>query len=123
MLKWLSVFSAVLALVCAMASPQVLAGEKKPKIMTVQFAVQDYAAWRPVFDQAEPLRAQAGIKNPRLYRSADQPNDLLVIFDVPSKKEGAAWIQSPALREAWSKGGVVGTPIVGFVSFKAMKDK
>ena len=118
-----------LAIVCVLTlfasvllSQQPMAKDKQPPYMTVQFAVNDYAQWRPVFDAAEPLRASVHIKNPRIYRSADKPNDILVIFDVPSKKAGQAWIHSPELREAWAKGGVLGTPIVGFVSFKAMKE-
>jgi hypothetical protein len=99
------------------------AKDKPPTYMTVQFSISDYSAWRPVFDAAEPMRSAANVKNPRLYRSADKPNDILVIFDVGSKKAGREWINSKSLREAWAKGGVLGEPIVGFVSFKAMKEK
>ena len=104
-------------------SQEVGAKDKTSPFMTVQFSVVDYAAWRLVFDAAEPMRAKANIKNPRIYRSADKPNEILVIFDVASKKERRAWIQSPSLREAWAKGGVMGHPIVGFVSFKEVKQK
>ena len=102
---------------------QAEAKDKAPPYMTVQFSVSDYAAWRPVFDAAEPMRVAANVKNPRIYRSADKPNDILVIFDVGSKKAGRAWIHSPSLRDAWAKGGVIGDPIVGFVSFQQMKEK
>lgn len=102
---------------------QAAAKDKAPPYMTVQFSVRDYAAWRPVFDAAEPMRVAANVKNPRIYRSADKPNDILVIFDVGSKQAGRTWINSPSLREAWAKGGVVGDPIVGFVSFQQMKEK
>lgn len=99
------------------------AKDKKVHYMSVQFTVSDYAKWRVVFDEAAPLRASAHIENPRIYRSADNPNEILVIFDVPSQKEGSAWINSPTLREAWAKGGIIGDPIVGFVRFKPMKSK
>jgi hypothetical protein len=102
---------------------QAEAKDQAPPYMTVQFSVNDYAAWRPVFDTAEPMRVAANVKNPRIYRSADKPNDILVIFDVGSKKAGRAWINSPSLRDAWTKGGVIGDPIVGFVNFQPMKEK
>lgn len=113
----------LVAFASAPFSQDVIAKDKIRPYMTVQFTVADYATWRPVFDAAEPLRAAANIKNPRIYRSADKPNQILVIFDVASKKEGRAWLQSPSLREAWAKGGVMGHPIVGFVSFKEVKQK
>ena len=99
------------------------AKDKKPHYMTVQFSISDYAAWRPVFDAAEPMRVTANVKNPRIYRSADKPNDILVIFDIESKKAGRAWIDSPSLRSSWAKGGVIGDPIVGFISFQQMREK
>jgi hypothetical protein len=99
------------------------AKDKKPHYMTVQFSISDYAAWRPVFDAAEPMRVAANVKNPRIYRSADKPNDILVIFDIESKKAGRAWIDSPSLRSSWAKGGVIGDPIVGFISFQQMREK
>lgn len=102
---------------------QVEAKEKAPPYMTVQFSVSDYAAWRPVFDAAEPMRVAANVKNPRIYRSADKPNDILVIFDVGSKQAGRTWINSPNLRDALARGGVIGDPIVGFISFQQMKEK
>jgi hypothetical protein len=69
------------------------------------------------------MRVAANVKNPRIYRSADKPNDILVIFDIESKKAGRAWIDSPSLRSSWAKGGVIGDPIVGFISFQQMREK
>ena len=119
--KVIALFAFAFVLTLPTTAP-VQAKDKQPSYMTVQFSVSDYASWRPVFDAAEPLRTAANVRNPRIYRSADKPNDILVIFDVASKKAGHAWIHSPELRAAWAKGGVVGTPIVGFVSFKPMKE-
>ncbi len=89
-----------------------------PVLMSVQFNVADYATWRPVFDGAESLRSEAKIKNPRVFRNSDKPNEILVVFDVPSKEAGLQWIRSSALRQAWKNGGVTNDPIVGFLSLE-----
>jgi antibiotic biosynthesis monooxygenase (ABM) superfamily enzyme len=83
---------------------------KSKKEMVVTFSIKDYAAWRPVFDSAAADRAQKGVSAGVVYRNADSPNDLLVVFDIANKKNARAWMTSPDVRAAWEKGGVVGTP-------------
>ena len=46
--------------------------------LAVQLTVADYNKWRPMFDQAKPLRDKAGLSNIRIYRDADKPNELVV---------------------------------------------
>lgn len=79
-----------------------------PVTMVVEFAIQDYAAWRPVFDAAEAERAKAGVTSPLVFRNADLPDRILVLFKVQTRSKGALWMNSAAVREAWRKGGVVG---------------
>ena len=88
--------------------------DKKPRVMIVTFSIKDYDSWRPVFNAAAPERAKDGIGKAQVYRNADQPNDLLVVFEVASEKSGNAWMSSPQVRAAWVKGGVIGTPTYRF---------
>jgi len=83
--------------------------------MVVEFAIRDYAAWRPVFDGAEAERAKAGVTAPRVYRDAERPDQILVLFKVATRAKGDAWMKSAAVREAWKKGGVVGEVTHGFM--------
>lgn len=82
--------------------------------MIVTFSINDYAAWRPVFDAAAPQRAKFGVTDSRVYRDADSPNNLLVVFDVTNRKNANAWMTSAAVRADWEKGGVIGTPAYRF---------
>jgi len=79
-----------------------------PVTMVVEFAIRDYAAWRPVFDAADAEREKAGVTSPRVFRDADLPDRLLVLFKVQTRSKGTLWMKSAAVREAWRKGGVVG---------------
>ena len=58
-----------------------------PNLLT-QHKVRNYDEWRPHFDRHEPIRVAAGITNPRVYRNASDPNDLVLLFDV-ADVEGA----------------------------------
>jgi hypothetical protein len=51
-------------------------------LMVIHHKVRDYAAWRPAYDAHEPSRAGAGITNGRVYRKAEDPNDLVILFDI-----------------------------------------
>ena len=42
----------------------------------------DHAAWRPAYDAHEPIRTGAGITNSRVYRKADDPNGLVILFHI-----------------------------------------
>jgi hypothetical protein len=83
---------------------------KKPRAMIVTFTIKDYESWRPVFKAAASERAKDGVGAAKVYRNADSPNDLLVVFEVTSEKSGRTWMSSPQVRAAWEKGGVIGTP-------------
>ncbi len=76
--------------------------------MVVEFAIRDYAAWRPVFDAAEPEREKAGVSTSRVFRDVDRPDQMLALFKVATRAKGDAWMKSAAVREAWKKGGVIG---------------
>jgi len=82
--------------------------------MIVRHSVRDYAAWRPVYDAHEAARTAAGLTNGRVYRSAEDPNDILILFDVAARQRAEAFGRSDDLREAMRRAGVVGQPEIRF---------
>ena len=54
--------------------------------MIVRHFFRDYAAWRPAYDAHEGARTAAGLTNGRVFRSAEAPNDLLVMFDMADRR-------------------------------------
>lgn len=78
--------------------------------LTVRHNVSDYTAWREVYDELEPLRAQYGCTAKRVLRRSDDPNDLLVTHDFPSAEQAAGFASDPALRAGMQRAGVEGAP-------------
>jgi quinol monooxygenase YgiN len=72
--------------------------------------IQDYATWKPVFDEHTTTRAAAGSKGGSLYRDADDPNNVVLTFEWDSRENAEAFINSDNLREIMGKAGVVGQP-------------
>jgi hypothetical protein len=58
------------------------AREKAMALMVIHHKVRDYGEWRPAYDAHESNRVGAGITNGRVYRKAEDPNDLVVLLDV-----------------------------------------
>jgi glycerate-2-kinase len=57
----------------------------------------------------------SGSKGGRLYRSADNPNQIIVQLDWESAEKVQQFASSPGLREAMERGGVVGVPQAFFL--------
>ena len=82
--------------------------------MIVRHSVHDYEAWRPVYDGHEAARTAAGLSNGRVFRSAEDPNDILILFDMADRRRAEEFGRSDDLREAMQRAGVVGQPEIRF---------
>jgi quinol monooxygenase YgiN len=78
--------------------------------LIVQHTVRDYDAWKPVFDEHEPVRAKYGCKGHTIYRDADRPNDVTLVMRYESRERADEFMKDPSLREAMEKGGVISEP-------------
>ena len=81
----------------------------------VQHTVRDYDAWKSVFDEHEAVRRQHGATGHTLYRSADDPNEVTIVNQFPSREQADAFAADPSLPEAMERGGVTGKPRVTVV--------
>ena len=84
--------------------------------MLIQHNVRDYAAWRSGYDAHEPARVAAGVTNGRVYRKAEDQNDLVILFDVEDVAKAIAWAAGNDLKTAMQKAGVVGEPTIHVIS-------
>ena len=50
--------------------------------LTVHLKVKDYALWRTGYDGREKSRVSAGITNGRVFRRAEDQNDVVILHDV-----------------------------------------
>jgi hypothetical protein len=64
----------------------------------------------------EKARNAAGVTNGRVLRSAEDPNDVLILQDVADVAKARAWLGGDELKAAMTKAGVVGSPNLRFAS-------
>jgi hypothetical protein len=57
--------------------------------MLTRIHVDDYDAWKPMFD-SDPPGARKQAKGHRILRSADDPNDLFIQVEFASPEEASA---------------------------------
>ncbi len=82
--------------------------------MIVRHSVRDYGAWRPVFDAHDAARTAAGLTNGRVFRSAEDPNDLLLLFEMADRRRAEEFAASDDLRTTMQRAGVVGPPEIRY---------
>ena len=82
--------------------------------MIVRHKVADYKTWKPVYDEHDAVRKQFGCKNDAVFSNVQDPNDVLVVLQWESKEDAMKFGQSPSLKEAEERSGVVSVPEVSF---------
>jgi quinol monooxygenase YgiN len=107
------VLTSFLALGLAAAAPQALAGGVR---MFVRHDVNDYSAWRQVYDEFNATRSKLGTTAQAVYRSVDNPNDVTVTHDFKTMDQAKALAASPELKAAMEKAGVAGPPQIWFTT-------
>lgn len=80
----------------------------------MQLKVRDFGVWKSAFDDQEPVRWWHGVQRQWLYRSADDPDDVLVALAFPTPEQGRAFLEAPDLRETMQRGEVIGKPRIHF---------
>jgi hypothetical protein len=83
--------------------------------MLVRHKVADFANWKPVYDAHLPARQKAGLKEEHLFRNAEDPNEVLLLFSMEDVDKAKTFAASDDLREAMSKAGVSDKPDVYFL--------
>jgi hypothetical protein len=56
-------------------------------MLIIRHEVSDYGKWRPAFDSHSAMQKAAGLSNPRVLRSADNKNEIVIIFDTTDTKK------------------------------------
>ena len=83
--------------------------------LLVHHKVQDYSAWRKVFDEDDKTRKEYGSTGYQVLKSTSDPNDLTVIMDWPSVDAAMAFAASDSLKEKMKNAGVISQPEVTFL--------
>jgi hypothetical protein len=84
--------------------------------LTIHLKVKDFNAWRTRYNGGEQNRSAAGITNGRVFRNADDQNDVVILQDVTDVAKARAWLGSTEMKTAMEKSGVVGSPSIRFAA-------
>src|SRR5438093_171455 len=76
----------------------------------VRHEVNDYAAWRKVYNDFDATRKKMGVIAQAVYQSADNPNDVTITHDFKSMDKAKAFAESAELKGAMEKAGLKGPP-------------
>lgn len=85
--------------------------------MFIRHTVKDYRAWRKVYDEDAPAIQKAkGVTAQAVYQSTDDPNDITVTHEFPTREVAQAFVSSDELKKAMQSAGVVGAPTIWFAN-------
>jgi hypothetical protein len=70
-------------------------------MLVIQHPVRDFQAWKKAFDGDPAGRPKNGVVRHAIYRPADDPNYVVVNLEFSSREEAQAFLELPAMRQAW----------------------
>jgi hypothetical protein len=93
-----------------------MADTNRNENLTIHLKVKDYSSWRAGYDGREKSRLSAGITNGKVFRSDQDPNDLVIVQDVADVAKARAWLGSDEMKATMQKNGVIGSPTIRFAA-------
>ena len=77
-------------------------------LMAIKHQVQDYDAWKSVYDSYPPTAD--GALFARVNRAVGDPNTVLVVAGFDSAEDARAFQTDPTLKEKMQSAGIVSVP-------------
>ena len=78
-------------------------------MLVIRHKVKDYSTWRPEFDRPASTQRSAGLTNPRVFHSSDDPNEVVIFFTTNDTAKAKDFVASLDLKNTMAKAGVVET--------------
>ena len=82
----------------------------------VHHEVANYQAWKSVFDASSDWRLKNGEQSCRIFHSAGNVNDLILLFEWENLDAARAFMTSEELKARMAKAGVKGQPRIEFLT-------
>ena len=80
--------------------------------LIVRHRVNDYSAWRSVYDSVDRLRKQHGCTGDEVLVDPADKQEVFVLHRFPTVEQAEAFAGSDDLRQAMGRAGVAGPPRV-----------
>ena len=84
-------------------------------MLIIHHRVSDYDRWKAVFDSRADARREQGCQRHWVYRSVEDPNDVVVSTEWKSHEAARSFLADPARTEAMQRAGVEGQPSLTWV--------
>lgn len=84
--------------------------------MLIRHKVTDFKSWKAGYDTHLPKRVEAGLTEKYLLRSADDPNEVVALFEAQDLGRAKAFAASAELRDKMKEVGVIDKPDVYFLN-------
>jgi len=84
--------------------------------MLVRHKVRDFREWKAGYDAHQPKREEAGLTERQLLQGAEDPNEVVILFEARDPDRARAFAESADLRETMRKVGVVDRPDIHFLN-------
>lgn len=84
--------------------------------MIVRHKVEDYARWKALYDEDAATRKAAGSQGTIVFRTAEDPNNVIVLLEWDDLANAQQFTESDSLRETMQKAGVMDMPDVYFLN-------
>ncbi len=84
--------------------------------MLIRHKIKDFKTWKVGYDAHLPKRTEAGLTEKYLLRSADDPNEVVGLFEAQDLNRAKAFATSAELREKMQEVGVTDRPDIYFLN-------
>jgi quinol monooxygenase YgiN len=81
----------------------------------IRHKVNDYDAWKPVYDEDADNRKAHGCTSAQVFRNANNPNEVVALFAFHDMERAQQFSESPELRERMQRAGVADHPDLFFL--------
>ena len=78
--------------------------------LVVRHEVEDYAAWRSVYESVDGLRKEHGCTDAEVLVDPTNKEDVFILHRFPTLEQAQGFAGSNELREAMGRAGVKGAP-------------
>ena len=82
----------------------------------IRHKVRDFDTWKTGYDAHQPKRTEAGLTEKYLLRSADDTNEVGMLFEAADLNRAKAFAASADLREKMQEVGVIDKPDIYFLT-------
>lgn len=81
-------------------------------LLSILHTVQDYPAWRAVFDTLDDVQRDWGVTAVSVHQMAGAPNTVLVLRHFATVAQAQGFLTNREVRDAMQRAGVEGAPRV-----------